>query len=109
MFDHRILAAFEERLLSFRGWAVLVLLVGGLGRDGVTGFLLSRCFLCSTLWYIGYSVHRGRISSTTNAQIRVSTWDLNRSTKGGCPIAAVPQVQATVRRRLERGRVAASA
>ena len=37
MFVHRVLGAFEERLLPVRGWVVLVLLVGAAGKEDFAG------------------------------------------------------------------------
>ena len=58
LFVHGVLAVFEESPLPVRGRAVLVLLVGGLGVDGVAGFLPRWSFLCSSVWHINYSAHQ---------------------------------------------------
>ena len=87
---HRVLGVFEESFLSFRSQAVLVLLFGALGGDGVAGFLAGRLFLCSTVWRVSCSTHGVRMPASADSRDRVSPVAPGRSSQEVGLLTAVP-------------------
>ena len=73
MFVHGVLGMFEESLLTFRGRAVVVLLVGALGMGGGAGFLPGQFFLGPAVREFGCSTQVVRGPSRRGKGYSLST------------------------------------